>query len=181
MFNLANRITLLRVLIVPLIIVLLYFPGKITCLFATILFIIASLTDWLDGYVARKSNLVTSFGKFLDPLADKLLICSILIMMVALTWVPAWVCIIIIGREMLITGLRAVAADEGVVIAADKFGKMKTVMQITALIPLLLHYPWFGIDLNPIGYVALYIALGLTVYSGFNYLKGFYNHWAQRD
>ncbi len=181
MFNLANRITLIRVLIVPLIIVLLYFPNKVTCLLATILFIIASVTDWLDGYVARKSNLVTSFGKFLDPLADKLLICSVLIMMVGLGWVEAWVCIVIIGREMLITGLRAVAADEGIVIAADKFGKLKTVMQICALIPLLLHYPWFGLDPNPIGYCALYIALALTVYSGFNYLKGFYNHWLQRD
>lgn len=181
MFNLANRITLARVLMVPLIIILLHFPGKITCFLAMLLFIIASVTDWLDGYIARKSNLVTSFGKFLDPLADKLLICSVLIMLVDLGWIDAWICIVIIGREMLITGLRAVAADENIVIAADKYGKLKTVMQIIALCPLLLHYPWFGINLVPIGHFMLYIALILTVFSGFNYLKGFYAHWLQRD
>lgn len=91
MFNLANRITMARVLLVPLIIVLLYFPGRITCLLAVVFFIIASLTDLLDGHIARKENMVTSFGKFLDPLADKLLICSILVMLVELNWIPAWV------------------------------------------------------------------------------------------
>lgn len=181
MLNLANRITLARILMVPVIIVFLYFPGKITCLIATILFCIASLTDLVDGHIARKENMVTSFGKFLDPLADKLLICSILVMLADLNWIEAWVAIIIICRELMVTGLRAMAADEGIVIAADKYGKLKTVMQIIALIPLMLHYPWFGFDPVPWGYGALYIALALTVFSGFNYLYGFYRSWLQSD
>ena len=113
MFNLANQLTLARIFFVVPIILLLYFPGKITCFLAAVLFGIASLTDFLDGHIARKGNMVTSFGKFLDPLADKLLICSILIMFVELGWVPAWVTIIIIGRELAVTGLRAMALDEG--------------------------------------------------------------------
>ena len=130
MFNLANQLTLARIFFVVPIVLLLYFPGRLTCFLATLLFGIASLTDYLDGHIARKSNMVTSFGKFLDPLADKLLICSILIMFVELRWIPGWVTIIIIVRELAVTGLRAMAADEGVVIAADKYGKIKTVMQI---------------------------------------------------
>lgn len=181
MFNLANRITMARVLLVPLIIVLLYFPGRITCLLAVVFFIIASLTDLLDGHIARKENMVTSFGKFLDPLADKLLICSVLVMLVELNWIPAWVSIIIICRELMVTGLRAMAADEGIVIAADKYGKLKTVLQMVALVPLMLHYPWFGFDPHPLGQFVLYMALVLTVFSGFNYLNGFYRNWLGKD
>lgn len=181
MFNLANRITLARVLLVPFIIVLLYFPGRITCLLAVLCFCVASLTDLLDGHIARKENMVTSFGKFLDPLADKLLICSVLVMLVELGWVPAWVSIVIICRELIVTGLRAMAADEGIVIAADRYGKIKTVLQMFALIPLMLHYPWWGLDPQPLGQFMLYTALVLTVFSGFNYLNGFYRNWLQKD
>ncbi len=176
-FNLANKITLSRIFIVIPIVILLYFQNKAFCLLATILFILGAATDAIDGHIARKEKMVTSFGKFLDPLADKLLICSILIMFVQLGWVQAWVTIIIICREMLVTGLRAMAADQGVVIAADKYGKAKTIVQILALIPLTLHYPWFGFDPTPLGEVLLYIALALTVISGANYLWGFHNHW----
>ncbi|MFV0422099.1 CDP-diacylglycerol--glycerol-3-phosphate 3-phosphatidyltransferase [Oleidesulfovibrio sp.] len=181
MFTLANKITLFRILIVPLIVLLLYFPGRITCLLAMIGFMLASISDMLDGHIARKSNTVTSFGKFLDPLADKLLISSVLVMLSALGWVPAWVVIVIICRELIVTGLRAIAADEGVVIAADKFGKMKTILQMLALTPLLLHYPWFGFDPNPIGQILLYMALILTVFSGGNYLYAFYKNWRAGD
>lgn len=180
MFNLANRITLARVVMIPLIIVLLYFPGRTTCLIAVLLFCVASLTDLLDGHIARKENMVTSFGKFLDPLADKLLICSVLIMLVDLNWIAAWIGIVIICRELVVTGLRAMAADEGIVIAADKYGKLKTVVQILALIPLMLHFPWFGFDPLPLGQFMLYIALALTVFSGFNYLNGFYRSWLRK-
>ena len=179
MFNLANRLTLARIFFVFPIVLLLYFPGKVTCLLAAMLFGIASVTDFLDGHIARRSNMVTSFGKFLDPLADKLLICSILIMFVELRWVPAWVTILIIVRELAVTGLRAMAMDEGVVIAADKYGKIKTVMQIVAIIPLLIHYPFFDIDVYLVGKILLYIALVLTIFSGLNYFYRFYGIWQE--
>lgn len=175
--NLPNKITLSRVLMVPIIVVLLYFENKYTCLFACAGFILASATDIVDGHIARRSNMVTSFGKFLDPLADKVLISSVLVMLVALNRVAAWVAIVIICRELIITGLRAIAADEGVVIAADTFGKWKTILQMVALVPLILHYPWFGINPVPLGQFLLYIAVALTVFSGVNYLYTFHRHW----
>ena len=142
MFNLANKLTLLRMLLVPLVIVLLYFQGPVTCVLAALAFIAASITDWADGYVARRNNMVTSMGKFLDPLADKVLICSVLIMFCTLGWAEAWVVILIVCRELVVTGLRAIAIDEGIVLAADRYGKLKTVLQIAAIIPMLLHYPY---------------------------------------
>ncbi len=181
MFNLANQLTLVRIFFVIPIIFLLHWPGKFACFLAALLFGVASFTDFLDGHVARKSDMVTSFGKFLDPLADKLLICSMLIMFTRLGWVPAWVTIIIIGRDLAVTGLRAIAADEGVVIAADKYGKLKTVMQIVAIIPLTLHHPVLGINFHMIGLFLLYIALALTVFSGWNYFMGFYANWRNRN
>ena len=181
MFNLANQITLARVFFVIPIVVLLSFPGQWTCLAAAILFVLASITDFLDGHIARKGNMVTSFGKFLDPLADKLLICSILIMFVELGWVSAWITICIIVRELAVTGLRAMAVDEGVVIAADKYGKLKTVMQIVAIVPLMLHYPFFGIDVDSLGKFLLYIALVLTIFSGLNYFYKFYGTWREKE
>ncbi len=179
MFNLANKITLARILIVPFIVILLYFPGKVTGLIAFFLFFVASATDMVDGFIARREGLVTSFGKFLDPLADKLLISSVLIMLTHLGWVPAWITIVIICRELIVTGLRAMAADEGIVIAADKYGKLKTIVQMFACAPLIIHEPLFGIAMQPLGEILLYIALVLTVFSGGNYLYGFYHNWLQ--
>jgi CDP-diacylglycerol--glycerol-3-phosphate 3-phosphatidyltransferase len=181
MLNLANRITLIRILTVPILVVLLYFPSRLTCLLAMVVFILASLTDMVDGFIARRYNLVSSFGKFLDPLADKLLIGSVLIMLVELNWVYAWVAIIIVCRELMVTGLRAVAADKGLVMAADRYGKMKTILQIVALCPLILHYPWFGVDPVLPGQIVLYIALIMTVFSGGNYLYNFYRNWLDEE
>lgn len=144
---------------------------------ATLFFLVAVLTDLADGFLARKYNQVTNFGKFLDPLADKVLIASVLIMLVELNWVPAWAAIVVIVREILVTGLRAVAADKGHVIAADKYGKLKTVMQSVALIPLIYHYPVIGLDMAIIGTFLFYVAVVLTVYSGWNYLYSFYQVW----
>ena len=177
MLNLPNALTLARIGVVPFLVVMLYFPGPGVCLAAMILFMAASVTDVFDGLLARRLGLVTNLGKFLDPLADKLLICSVLIMLVRLDWVAAWVAVIIIGREMAVTGLRAVAADMGVVIAADKFGKLKTIIQILALCPLILHYPLLGVDLQPFGTMVLYVALGLTIGSGANYMYSFFRSW----
>lgn len=173
MFNLANNLTLARIGAVPLLVLLLYFPGRVTCLIAALIFIAASVTDIVDGMVARRRNLVTTLGKFLDPLADKLLIASLLVMLVQLGWVEGWVAVIIIGREIAVTGLRAIAVDHGVVIAADRFGKLKTIFQMLALCPLTLHFSWYGLDPNPLGNVLLYAALLLTLVSGVNYFYGF--------
>ncbi len=177
--NLANKITLLRIGAIIPILLLLAFPNHFTCWLAFLLFAAASMSDFVDGYIARREGQVTNFGKFLDPLADKLLICSVLIMMVGLGWVPAWVTIIIVVRELAVTGLRAVAADNGVVIAADKFGKWKTVLQLLALAPLIIHYSFWGISPEPIGLLILYLALILTVFSGGNYFYRFYKDWQE--
>lgn len=175
--NVPNALTVFRILAVPFIIALLYFPSRSTCLLATVLFLVAILTDLADGFWARKYNQVTNFGKFLDPLADKILIASVLIMLVELNWIPAWVAIIVIIRELLVTGLRAIAADKGQVIAADKYGKMKTIMQSVALVPLIYHFPLFGIDTAKLGFLLLLVAVVLTLYSGWNYLYTFYRIW----
>lgn len=174
MFNLANCLTFARIGSIPIIVLLLYFPGRITSALAMLAFIAASLTDLVDGIVARKYNMVTNMGKFLDPLADKLLIASVMIMLVANGWLQAWVAIVIIGREIMVTGLRAIAADENVVIAADSYGKLKTIFQIVALCPLILHYSWWGVNLNLAGQILIHIALLLALVSGANYLKNFY-------
>ena len=176
MLNLANKITLLRILMAPLVVVLLYFQGPTLCILAALVFIFAAITDWMDGYIARHAGMVTSMGKFLDPLADKVLICSVLIMFVELDWAPAWVVIVIVCRELVVTGLRAMAIDEGIVLAADKFGKAKTVLQIAAIIPITLHYPIFGLRLWPVGEALLYASMAVAVFSGINYCRYFYRH-----
>jgi len=174
LFNLANNLTLARIAAVPVIVALMYFPGKITCFLAALIFALAALTDLFDGFIARKYKLVTNMGKFLDPLADKLLVSSVLVMLTRLGWAEAWIVVVIIGRETTVTGLRAIASDMGEVIAADKYGKMKTILQLLALCPLILHYPWYGFDPAPLGTGLLYAALVLTVFSGTNYVMKFY-------
>lgn len=149
--------------------------------FCPLAFIAASITDWADGYVARRNNMVTSMGKFLDPLADKVLICSVLIMFCTLGWAEAWVVILIVCRELVVTGLRAIAIDEGIVLAADRYGKLKTVLQIAAIIPMLLHYPYWGVRLWPIGEIILYLALIMSVVSCVNYCYGFYRKVAAKN
>lgn len=141
----------------------------VTHFIGTLIFIIASTTDWIDGHLARKHNLVTNLGKFLDPLADKLLVSAALIVLVELQLAPSWMVIVIISREFAVTGLRLVAAGEGQVMAAGKMGKLKTVFQIIAISALLLHnipFKGFGI---PLGDIALWIAVALTILSGLDY------------
>lgn len=183
--NLANMLTLARILAVPVIVVLLHlervYQTMFLAYFAAGVFVLASLTDMADGYIARRQNLITNLGKFLDPLADKLLISSVLIMLVELGWVDAWIVVVIICREIAVTGMRGVAADKGVVIAADRYGKMKTIAQSIALVPLIIHYPFLGFDPVPIGQLVLYVALSLTVFSGGNYLYNFYKNWLQAE
>src|SRR5690625_3448440 len=133
------------------------------------LFILASATDWVDGYYARKYNLVTNLGKFLDPLADKLLVSAALILLVQLGLAPAWIVIIIISREFAVTGMRLVAAGEGIVLAASNMGKLKTTFQILSIALLMLHnFPFSYIGI-PMDIITLYIAMILTAWSGIEY------------
>jgi CDP-diacylglycerol--glycerol-3-phosphate 3-phosphatidyltransferase len=172
-FNLPNRLTISRIAMVPFIVVLLMFPGRWTCFAAALLFAAAGFTDLLDGKLARKTNQITTLGKFLDPLADKILVSAALVMLVQNTWVPGWTAVVIISRDTLVTGLRAVAARDGLVIAADRHGKFKTVLQIVALDMLVLHYDLPGIAVHDIGMIILYFSLVLTVFSGYNYFRNF--------
>lgn len=179
--NLPNRLTMLRVLMIPVFVVLLAVDfdwGEIQFLgaevpthqfIAGVVFTIASITDWFDGYLARKYNLVTNFGKFMDPLADKLLVTAALILLVDMGLVAAWVVVIILSREFAVTGLRLVAADEGVVVAAGASGKAKTWVQLFAIIFLLLGDPIFSYVGIPFGDWAMWVALALTIYSGAEY------------
>lgn len=174
LLNLPNKITLARIALVPVVLVLMTFETRLSCFLAAFFFGLAAFSDLIDGYLARKANQITSFGKFLDPLADKVLVSSVLIMMVEKGWVAAWLVIVIICRDLLITGLRAVASDHGIVIAADKWGKVKTVLQIVAMVPLLIHHPIFGLPLAQIGLYILYVAVFLTIYSGVHYFIRFF-------
>ncbi|MCD5413593.1 MAG: CDP-diacylglycerol--glycerol-3-phosphate 3-phosphatidyltransferase [Clostridiales bacterium] len=169
--NLPNKITIARILLIPLFMVTLLsripYGGEI----AAFIFIIAALTDSLDGYIARKNKMITNFGKFMDPLADKLLISAALISLVEMGEISAWVAFIIIGRELTISILRAVAAAEGLVIAASWWGKVKTFTQVTAIIIILLGNFPFSLIGVPLDDIVLGIAVIVTIISGMDYLK----------
>ena len=168
--NIPNLLTIGRMVLVPFFMVALLMNTQGTRLAATVIFIIASMTDWLDGYLARKNNQITNFGKIMDPLADKVLTAAAMICLVQLGDVPAWVVALILFREYAITGLRSVAAAEGVVIAASIWGKVKTTVQMIALILLMLN-PQLEVILGfNLGIIVLYVALILTLYSGLDYL-----------
>ena len=166
--NLPNTITLIRIAMIPLImlVLLLSIPGKY--LIAAIIFVLASATDGIDGHIARSRNLVTTLGKFLDPLADKLLILATLICLLGLDKVGAVAIILILTRELMVTGLRAIAADKGVVIAASYFGKFKTVSQIISITYILLAGQ-FTVLPGWLGTVKLWIAVVITILSGADY------------
>ena len=167
--NLPNKLTILRVIMIPFFVAALLYDGGANQnmrYVAAALFIIASLTDMLDGKIARKYNLVTNFGKFMDPLADKLLVCSALICMIELRELPAWMVIIIISREFIISGFRLVASDNGVVIAASYRGKFKTTFQMIGVVLLIFNIP----ALSTLTTIIVWIALALTVISLVDYI-----------
>jgi len=174
-WNLPNSLSFFRVACIPLLVVLLFFPHKITSFFAALLFSLASISDLLDGYLARRRQMVTTFGQFLDPLADKLIVSAALIMLIPLGRVPAWMVLVIVGRELAITGLRTVAVSEGKVISADNLGKKKMVFQIVAILALLLHYEYYGVNFHVVGMFFLWLAVVLTLWSGFNYFRSFWH------
>jgi CDP-diacylglycerol---glycerol-3-phosphate 3-phosphatidyltransferase len=182
-WNLPNILTLLRIASIPVIASILLSPSRSAGFWAAAIFAVASITDWLDGYLARRMGIVTVFGKFLDPIADKLIVMSVLIMILPYGRAPAWMVLIILGREIIITGLRGLASTEGVVIPASNLGKFKTIFQIVAILGLLLHYDYhwfFGVDnryllvnMHNVGIFYLWIATIITIWSGMDYLVKF--------
>jgi CDP-diacylglycerol--glycerol-3-phosphate 3-phosphatidyltransferase len=174
-WNIPNYLSLLRIVSIPFVLIPLQSDEPNSSLWAAVIFSVAFFTDWLDGFIARKKNLITKFGKILDPLADKLLIGCSLIMLIGLDRVEAWIGILIIGREIAVTWLRAMLAAKGHLLSSSWWGKNKTFFQAVAIIPLMVHYPYFSIDFHFWGMVILWIALLLTVLSGLLYFIQYYS------
>jgi CDP-diacylglycerol--glycerol-3-phosphate 3-phosphatidyltransferase len=179
--NIANKFTVSRVIMIPIFLVFYLVPmemGELTIgqsvipvsrFIAAIVFIVASMTDFIDGRLARKYHLVTNFGKFFDPLADKLLVMSALVAFVGVKLIPAWMVIIILAREFAVTGLRTIAADEGVVLAASTMAKWKTTSQMVATILFLFDNIPFGRDGFPLAMIFMWVAVVMTIVSGWEY------------
>ena len=167
--NTPNKLTIARMIIVPFLVIFLLtgWGGEANRYISLTLFVVASVTDWFDGYLARKNNLVTNFGKFMDPLADKLLVCSAMICMIDLKRLPAWFVIIIIAREFIISGFRLIAAENGIVIAANYWGKFKTASQMIMIILLILHFDGIFVILEQI---FIWLSLALTIISLIPYI-----------
>ena len=168
--NTPNKLTVARMILVPFLVLFMLtgWGGEANKYISLAIFVVASVTDWFDGKLARKYNLVTNFGKFMDPLADKLLVCSAMICMIELGRLPAWFVIIIIGREFIISGFRLIAAENGIVIAANYWGKFKTVSQMIMIILLILHF-----DLSVfviLEQIFIWLSLALTVISLMTYI-----------
>jgi len=178
--NLPNLVTMGRVLFVPGVLYYMDNYSPVRSLVAAILYLIASLGDGIDGYLARSRGQVSVLGKFLDPVADKLMVTSVMVFMVALGRVPAWLVVVLIARDLAITGLRSIASSEGIVIAASRGGKIKTALQLVGLTLLLVHfrYPLLGlgisIDYNSAGLGLLYISLAASLFSGMDYVVVFF-------
>ncbi|HLO12394.1 MAG TPA: CDP-diacylglycerol--glycerol-3-phosphate 3-phosphatidyltransferase [Pseudoneobacillus sp.] len=179
--NIPNKITVSRIFLIPLFLIVMLVPfdwGQmfflgvnlpVTHFVGALIFIFAASTDWVDGYYARKYNLVTNLGKFLDPLADKLLVSAALVVLVELGYIPSWIAIIIISREFAVTGLRLVLADQGEVSAAKMLGKIKMWAQIVAISSYLLHNTIFELLSIPFDKITLWVALIFTIWSGWDY------------
>jgi len=177
-FNVPNLLSLSRILSVPVFIILMLEPNPLRALLAGIVFSLASATDWLDGYLARKWGQVTKMGKLLDPIADKILIMAALVTLVEIRSdiVHSWMAIILIGREFAVTGLRAIASSEGIIIPAETVGKYKVGAQITTVLSLLLYQYWDQEWMRQLGWFALWVAMVLAVYSAVQY---FMKYWKQ--
>ena len=167
--NTPNKLTIARMIIVPFLVIFLLtgWGGEANRYISLTLFVVASVTDWFDGYLARKNNLVTNFGKFMDPLADKLLVCSAMICMIDLNRLSAWFVIIIIARDFIISGFRLIAAENGIVIAANYWGKFKTASQMIMIILLILHFDGIFVILEQI---FIWLSLALTIISLITYI-----------
>jgi len=170
-WTLSNQLTVGRVLLIPLFMIAFYLPGFLGYLGAALVFAIASATDWLDGYLARSRGEVTAFGRFLDPVADKLLVAAALVLLVEAERVPALLAVIIIGREIAISALREWLAEHAKIVKVSMLGKLKTATQMGSIVALLIHMELFGLDMHAIGLSLLWIAAALTLWSGYEYVR----------
>src|SRR5450432_2615141 len=179
--NLPNLVTMGRVALVPCVLIFIDNFSPVRSFIASMLYLGAAVGDALDGYLARSRNEVSMLGKFLDPLADKLIVTAVLVFMVALTRVPAWVVVVLIARDLAVNGLRSVASAQGLVIAASDGGKIKTALQLVSIMLLLIHfrYPALGtnivLDYHRVGLILLYISTGASVISGAQYMQNFFS------
>ncbi len=174
--NLPITLTIVRIVLVPLVVVSLISSSRVHVLIAAFIFIIASLTDWLDGLIARRRNQVTTLGALLDPVADKLLVAAALISLVQIDMIAAWIAVVIVGREFAVTGLRGIAISVGIVVPASLLGKYKTASQYVAITLLILEkgVPAEYVPFHRVSLGILWIAMGLTVVSGFDYFYRFF-------
>ncbi len=182
--HLPNFITMGRLILVPPIVILLFFPGRLASAVAGLIFLIASITDYFDGFIARRFKLESSFGRFLDPIADKVLVSAALIMLISLDRVSAWIVMLIITREIAVSALRAISKTWDTSLKPSPVGKLKTVFQFSAIVPLIIHYEYkllIPIDFHLIGTVLLYVALVLTWWSGLDYFLKFYREYEIRE
>ena len=176
LMNLPNKLTLGRIFLVPFIIVVLVVGEKVPNYTAGAIFLAAVLTDWLDGRIARNTRQVTTLGKLLDPIADKLLISTALIALVQVGRAPAWMVVLIVGRELAITGLRTIAASQSIIIHASDFGKYKMIAEVAAVTLLILDWPpeWAFIGISSLGVLCLWGAMALSIASGIDYFLKFW-------
>lgn len=188
-WNLPNMLTLGRIVVIPLFVWLLYDGDPWFSVLAASVFTLAAVTDVIDGFLARRWNMITVTGKLLDPLADKLIVAAAMVMMVRLGRIPAWIVIVLMSREFIVTGLRAAAATEGLVIAAGQEGKWKTALQLVGIIALCVHYThpvflvigWYDINFNVIGKVLVYVSIAFSVWSAGVYFQAFLARLGQRS
>ena len=185
MWTLPNLLSLFRIAVIPVLVYLLTFSDPLSGISAAFLFLVASLTDYLDGYLARRHQTVSNLGKILDPLADKLMIVAVLIMVAAMDRpgqpsVPAWLVVVIVAREVGVTIIRGIALTEGVVMEAEDLGKYKFILQAFAIFGLLVHYPYWGVDFYVAGIYFLLLAAAVALWSGVNYHVKFFRLLQQR-
>lgn len=186
MWTLPNLLSLFRIAVIPVLVYLLTFTDRASGLLAAALFLLASLTDYFDGYLARRNRTVSNLGKILDPLADKLMIVTVLIMLAAMdrpgdSEVPAWLVVVIVARETAVTVLRGIALTEGIVMEAEELGKYKFILQSFAVFGLLVHYPYGGVDFYVSGIYFLVLAAVVALWSGVNYHVRFFRLLQQRN
>lgn len=185
MWTLPNLISLFRIALVPFLVYLLTGTDRLSSAFAAALFLVASATDYLDGYLARRRGMVSDLGKVLDPLADKLMIVAALIMLAAMQRpggdVPAWLVVVIVGRETAVTILRGIALTEGIIIEAEELGKYKFVMQVFAVAALVLHYSYLGLDFYVVGMYFLMVSTVVGLWSAVNYHLKFFHLIRQKS
>ena len=181
LFNIPNSVTMIRIVFIPFVVVCLAMKTPFYCLLSVAAFSIAAISDFFDGYLARKLNLVSVTGKFLDPLADKLMVMAATVQLAAMGWLASWIPIVILTRELAVQGLRQIAVGEGLVIAAGSGGKLKTALQLVGLVGLLVHYTYpikfFGFEttmnFHRVGLVLLVLSVFISVISAIQYFVGF--------